>query len=92
MDMVSGSATPQTAVTLQHLSLTQITIESSKSRGTKGEREKGNYHNFFKNYTWFLCLSRRLWDGPIKIGHSHYTTEECPSLRVPSSDPSMRLA
>jgi hypothetical protein len=30
MDAVSGSATSQRAVTLQHLLLTQITIESSE--------------------------------------------------------------
>jgi hypothetical protein len=66
MDAASGSATHRMAATLRSLLLTQITIESPKSRGMKGGKDKGNYSIFFENCTWFLCLSRLLWDGPIK--------------------------
>ena len=67
MDAASGSATRQMAATLRSLLLTQITMESPKPRGMKGGKDKGNYSIFFENCTWFLCLSRLLWDGPINI-------------------------
>jgi hypothetical protein len=48
MDVASGGATPQRAVTLQHLLLSHIYIKLSRSQGMEGGRDKGNYHIFSK--------------------------------------------
>ncbi|KIM72855.1 hypothetical protein PILCRDRAFT_15735 [Piloderma croceum F 1598] len=63
MDAASGSATRQMAATLQRSLLTWISVESPKTRGTKGGKGRGNYRIFFENSLKDFSIKGGITDG-----------------------------